>query len=212
MAMKYLKTSEVGVKLHYSQQKIRDLIKKGEFPNAKKLTPRRYIIPEEDVDNFFKKPGKMISAYKPNEHHFETVTLDSWLIKHFGDLEKTAEILVHQCRRLLRYKDNANIKARGDVITKLLFWNEQTREFVAEGISSEDYKESKYEDEHPVDPYLAELLYIHYEGQFGKLPFSAWNQVSIISISPEIVENLNILAHGGLKQCNNCPICSKIVG
>jgi hypothetical protein len=134
------------------------------------------------------------------------------LTKHLNELEKTAKILVHQCQRLLRYKDKTNVEARGYIITKLSFWDRQNREFMVEGASSEDYAESKYEDENPVDKYLAGLLYIHYQEQFGQAPFSAWNQLSIINISPEIVEKMNILAHDGLKQCKGCPICSKIVG
>ena len=67
--------------------------------------------------------------------------------------------------------------------------------------------ELEYERKHPLDPYLAGLLYVHYSEKFGKLPFAEWNKISTDSVNGQIVKNLNFLAYGGLEPCVKCSVC-----
>lgn len=127
------------------------------------------------------------------------------LFKHLDELAKTAESLAHQCKRLLCYKDNANVEAVGDICGHLFFWRKPNKTIVEEG--ADPTGEFTYESEHPIDPYLGKLLYIHYGDEFGRPPFKEWNRLSIANVSAEIVDNLKFLAHGGLKRCSECPIC-----
>lgn len=140
-----------------------------------------------------------------HEQQSKQITSNPRLMKHLDELAKTAESLAHQCQRLLRYKDNANVEAMGDVCGHLFFWWKPNKTIVEE--STDSTGEFRYESKHPIDPYLARLLYIHYEDEFGKPPFKEWNRLSTGNVSCEIVDNLKFLAHGGLKPCQNCPIC-----
>lgn len=142
-----------------------------------------------------------------HEQQSKEITADPQLTKHLDELAKTAEILAHHGQRLLRYKDNGNVEAVGDVFSHLSFWWKPNQTILGLGEGNDPTREFAYESQHPIDPYLAGLLYIHYEGEFGKPPFKEWNQLSTENISREITDNLEYLAHGGLKPCPNCSIC-----
>lgn len=128
---------------------------------------------------------------------------------HLAQLANIAEILAHQVNRLVRYKDDDDIEAMGDVLGHLSFWRKSNRAKVTEG--TDPIEQFRYENQHPVDPHLAQWLYIHYEHRFGKPLFKEWNQLSTGNVSSEMVDNLKLLAHGGLKPCPNCPICEEIM-
>lgn len=139
-----------------------------------------------------------------HEQQLKQTILDPRLMKHLDELAETAEILAHHGRRLLRYKDDGNVEATGDVFSHLSFWCKPTMQPIQEGSWTEEFA---YEKKHPIDPYLAGLLYIHYRDRFGRPPFKEWNQLSIGNVSRKIVDNLRFLAHGGLELCRDCPIC-----
>lgn len=128
------------------------------------------------------------------------------LIKHLDELAYTAEIIAHQIERLLRYKDNPNIQAEGDILGHLTFWRGQ----MIIHDSLDPVGEFVYESEHPINSYLAKLLGVHYKNTFGKLPVKEWNKLSIQSVNNKLLENLQFLAHGGLTKCTDCPICKEI--
>ncbi len=144
-----------------------------------------------------------------HEQQLKQITLDPRLMKHLDELAETAEILAHYGRRLFRYKDDDYIEVTGDVFTHISFWEKSNMTIVAEG--SDPTAVFRYEKEHPVEPYMARCLYAHYEDRFGELSFKGWNQLSTGTVTEEILDNLNLLAHGGLKPCLNCPICIEIL-
>lgn len=112
--------------------------------------------------------------------------------------------------RLVRYKDDDDIEARGNVLGYLSFWRKSNGTKVTEGIDS--IEEFEYEKQHPVDQDLARWLYIHYDHRFGKPPFKKWSQLSKRNVTTEIINNLKLLARGGLEPCPDCPICKEIPG
>lgn len=134
---------------------------------------------------------------------------DPRLMKHLDELAETADILAQHAQRLIRYKDDDDIEAMGDVLGHLSFWRKSNRTIVEEG--TDPTGEIEYESRHPIDPYLANWLYIHYDYRFGKLPFEKWNQLSTLNVTGEILDNLKLLAHAGLKPCPNCPACKEII-
>ena len=79
---------------------------------------------------------------------------------------------------------------------------------ISEGI--DPLEEFEYENKHPVEPYLADCLYFHYEDTFGKMPFRTWKDLAMSNVTDRIVENLNLLAYGGLRVCLKCPICREV--
>lgn len=129
-------------------------------------------------------------------------------LKHLDELAETADILAHHLQRLLRYKDDDDIEAMGDVFGHLKFWRKSNGTIVSEG--TDPTKEFEYENQHPVTPHLARWLYIHYEHRFDRPHFNEWNQLSMGNVTCEIIDNLQFLAGGGLKLCLNCPICKDI--
>lgn len=139
---------------------------------------------------------------KSVEPQLKERTLDPQLTKHLDDLAQTAKILAHRVERLLRYKDTADMQ--GNVVSGVRLWSKIDGQVVPDWL-----KESIYDAEHQVDPYLATCLFAHYEDEFGKPPFKEWNQLSTGNVSYEIVDNLKFLAHGGIKPCQDCPICLK---
>ena len=146
---------------------------------------------------------------KTVEQQPKEVTTDPRLMKHLDELAETADILAHHAQRLIRYKDYKDIEAMGDVLGHLSFWRKSNRTIVEEGAYPTG--EIEYENQHPIDPYLANWLYIHYYYRFGKLPFKKWNQLSTRNITGEILDNLKLLARAGLKPCPNCPACKEII-
>lgn len=146
---------------------------------------------------------------KSVEPQLKERTLDPQLTKHLDELAETTNILAHQAQRLFRYKDNDYIEVTGDVFTHISFWEKSNMTIVAEGGGPAAV--FRYEKEHPVEPYMARCLYAHYEDKFGDLPFKGWNQLSTGNVTEEILDNLKLLAHGGLKPCSNCPICIEIL-
>jgi hypothetical protein len=141
------------------------------------------------------------------KRQIDPVVQKAW-VDHRDELVRTASTLAHQCQRLLRYKAHGDIEGVGDILGHLWFRRMSNNTMVEEGAGSGT--ELTYEDRHPIDPYLAGLVYAHYEGQFGTPPFSAWNQVSTGSVGADIVDNLRLLAHGGVERCPKCPICLKL--
>ena len=122
---------------------------------------------------------------------------------HLAQLASIAERLAQQVNRLLRYKDDDDIEAMGDVLGHLKLWRKSNRTIV---------EEFAYEEQLQVDSYLAKCLFNHYTRRFGELPFEKWNELSTLNITGEIFDNLKLLAHADLKPCPNCPICKDITG
>jgi len=150
-----------------------------------------------------------LKSGKTVEQQPKEATPDPRLMKHLDELAETADILAHHAQRLIRYKDDDGIEAMGDVFTHMSFWRKSNRTQVTEG--TDPIGEFQYEEQHPVDPYQARWLYLHYDHRFGKPPFKEWNELSTGNVTYEIVDNLKFLAHGGLKPCPNCPICKEIM-
>jgi hypothetical protein len=128
--------------------------------------------------------------------------------RHLAQLANVAEILAHQVNRLVRYHDDSNIEAVGEVLGHLSFWTKADGIKVAEG--SRPFEELEYEKQHPIDSFLAKCLYNHYEYRFGKQRFEKWNQLSKGYVDRQIENNLNLLASAGLKSCPSCPVCQEI--
>ena len=169
---------------------------------------RKYLYQKEQIDKWIRDTGKSFDDEKERQQPKET-TSDPRLMKHLNELAETADILAHHVRRLIRYKDYEDIDAMGDILGHLTFWRKSNGTIVTEG--TDPIGEFRYEEEHPVDPHQARWLYIHYDHRFGKPPFEEWNQLSTGNVTLEIVDNLKLLAHSGLKRCPNCPICKEIM-
>ena len=134
--------------------------------------------------------------------------VDNRMERHLAQLANVAEILAHQVNRLVRYQDDHNIEAVGDVLEHLSFWTKSDEMKVTEG--TKPFEEMEYENQHPIDPYLAGCLYDHYENRFGKQRFEEWNQLSKRYVDRQIVDNLKLLASAGLKPCSSCKVCQEI--
>lgn len=186
------------------------------YDTYKALKQEIESMPKKEIDTLPDELRAWIHSIRQGSKLEETVeqqpketTSDPRLMKHLDQLAETADILAHHVQRLLRYKDDDDIEARGDVLGHLMFWRKSNGTKVTEG--TDPIGEFAYESQHPVDAYLASCLYTHYEHGFGKLPFKEWNQLSTGNVTREIVDNLKLLAHGGLKPCPNCPICKEIM-
>jgi len=57
-----------------------------------------------------------------HEQQSKPIASNHRLRKHLDELAETAETLAHHGQRLLRYKDNDNFEAVGDVFSHLSFW------------------------------------------------------------------------------------------
>jgi len=149
------------------------------------------------------------------EHHIEDYATervenakDKLIERHLAQLANVTEVLAHQVNRLVRYKDDNNVEVTGDVLGHLSFWAKTDGMKIREGTGH--FEEFEYEKQHPVDSYLARCLYNHYDHRFGKQRFEEWNQLSKGSVDRQIVDNLKLLASGGLKPCPSCPVCREI--
>ena len=149
------------------------------------------------------------------EHYIEDYAIkrvenakDKLMERHLAQLANVAEILAHQVNRLVRYHDDHNIEAVGEVLGHLSFWAKVDDMRVTEG--TRPFEEWEYEKQHQIDSYLAGCLYNHYEHRFGKQRFEEWNQLSKGFVDRQIIDNLKLLASGGLKPCPNCPVCLEI--
>jgi len=149
------------------------------------------------------------------EHYIEDSAIkrvenakDKLMERHLAQLANVAEILAHQVNRLVRYHDDHNIEAVGEVMEHLSFWAKVDDMRVTEGASP--FEEWEYEKQHQIDSYLAGCLYNHYEHRFGKQRFEEWNQLSKGFVDRQITDNLKLLASGGLKPCPSCPVCLEI--
>jgi len=183
-------------------ESVKRLGRKGKIP-GRIHGIRQHLYLKEEVDQWLH--GEQQKATTNAE--VVPTFIQHQLEKHLDDLAQTAKILVHHCRRLLRYKDNGNVEAMGDVFSHLSFWWKPNQTILGPGEGIDPTREFRYENKHLIDPYLAKLLYIHYEGEFDKPPFKEWNQLSTENISREITDNLEYLAHGGLEPCPKCSIC-----
>jgi hypothetical protein len=129
---------------------------------------------------------------------------DIGLREHFDQLASNAGILASGVQKLLYYKSKGipyrQLPIRGDIVRGLRsYWG-----------SPDDVKVTA------IESYLARCIFVHYEDKFGKLPFSAWEDVSdrgIENASQEIADNLVRLAHSQtLTRCPKCPVCIELVG
>ena len=189
---------------------------KTSYETYKRLKKEIKLMPKQEVDTLPQNLKIWIYSIRQNlkleksaEQQLKERTLDPRLKKHLDELAETTNILAHQAQRLFHYKDNDYIEVTGDVLTHISFWKKSNMTIVAEG--SDPAAVFRYEKEHPVEPYMARCLYAHYEDRFGELPFKGWNQLSTGNVTEEILDNLKLLAHGGLKPCSNCPICMEIL-
>ena len=131
------------------------------------------------------------------------------LQQHFDRLARTADVIAHHVQRMLRYRDNMDIEVYGNIIDGLQLWSKRTQGPLSEG--TDPLKESRSQEAHPIDTYLAKSLFTHYEHEFGKVSFRTWGNIQIENVTEKIADNLKLLAHGGLKFCPTCPICDKIM-
>jgi len=51
---------------------------------------------------------------------------------------------------------------------------------------------------------------VHCTHKFGELPFESWDEMTRENVSQKLLDNLKLLAYGGLKYCPTCPICKEI--
>ncbi|MFC1989442.1 hypothetical protein ACFLVW_02605 [Chloroflexota bacterium] len=129
--------------------------------------------------------------------------------RHLGELAKIADILAYQVNKLLRYKDDGEVEVKGNIFGRLLVIMKSNPSEVV-GLNS--LKDLEYERQLPINKHLANWLYDHYEYRFGSQQFMGWDQLSRSNVSHEIIDNLNLLAHGGLKYCPNCKMCKEVLG
>jgi len=131
--------------------------------------------------------------------------------RHFDNLAQIAGVLAHHVQRLLRYKDDKEVEVHGNIVEELCFFRKNA-EMGCEGV--EPLEEYEYEKQHPVDSYLADCLFAHYENQCGKLTFKSWKEVGEAgkeNATQERFEDLVRLSHSEhIRFCPTCPICKAI--
>lgn len=131
----------------------------------------------------------------------------SRLKEHCEELAEIIKVLAHHVARMLRFKDDDNVEALPGVFPPT-FWYKPSGRVVSEG--TDPLEEFTYQQEHPVEPYLGNLVFLHYEHMFGKLPFPTWENIAMENVSPQLLDNLKFMAYGGLKCCPTCPICQQM--
>jgi len=156
------------------------------------------------------KPTDDVPKHYTEEYAIKRVenAKDKLMERHLAQLANVADILAHQATRLVRYHDDDNIEAVGEVLGHLSFWTKADEMKVTE--DARPFEEWEYEKQHPIDSYLARCLYNHYDHRFGKPRFEEWNQLSKGYVDRQIVDNLKLLASAGLKPCPSCPVCREI--
>jgi len=131
--------------------------------------------------------------------------------RHFDSLAQTAEVLAHHVQRLLRYKKDEEVEVHGNIVEELCFFIKNAE---LDSGSVEPLEEYEYEKQHPVDSYLADCLFAHYENQCGKLTFKSWKEVGEAgkeNATQERFEDLVRLSHSEhIRFCPTCPICKAI--
>ena len=130
--------------------------------------------------------------------------------RHFDQLAQTAEVLAHHVQRLLRYKDK-EVVVHGNIVEELFFLP-KSQELGARG--PEPLEEYEYEKQHPVDSYLADCLFAHYENECGKLTFKSWKEVGEAgkeNATQDLFKDLVRLSHSErIRFCPTCPSCKDI--
>jgi hypothetical protein len=173
----------------------------------------------EDLDTQTAMKVARISPEDILEHYRATEYLESKaeklldnprLLKHFDQLAQTAEVLAHNVQRLLRYTDK-EVVVHGNIIEGLFFFMKTP--YLETG-SIEPLEEYEYEKQHPVDSYLADCLFAHYENECGKLTFKSWKEVGEAgkeNATQELFKDLVRLSHSErIRFCPTCPSCKDI--
>jgi hypothetical protein len=179
----------------------------------------KIIVKLEDLD---KQTAMRVAKISPEDilqHYRATEYLESKaeklldnprLLKHFDQLAQTAEVLAHNVQRLLRYTDK-EVVVHGNIIEGLFFFMKTP--YLETG-SIEPLEEYEYEKQHPVDSYLADCLFAHYENECGKLTFKSWKEVGEAgkeNATQELFKDLVRLSHSErIRFCPTCPSCKDI--
>jgi hypothetical protein len=213
------KNASQNNKVGLSQHRIAQLAKHGKIV-AKKVGAKKYLVKitlnDEHWELVKMPPNKMEQVSATEGLPKVNATNQEKLEPHLQKLAEIAEILAHHAQRLKKYKGNKDVRVMGDVLHHLKFYyyeksdgKEVNGAIVGEG--TDPTGELRYEEQHPIKPFLAQSLYNHYVHKFGALPFQKWEQLSIDNVSTELINNLNLLAHSGLKLCASCPICKELM-
>ncbi len=131
------------------------------------------------------------------------------LRKHLDAVKQTAEVWIRLLERLYNFKDELILQNFQGIATSVIAWSKWTGNPIMGGI--EVGTEYKYEKQDDVDIYLSNSLWVHYENEFGKLPFSSWEKLTVKDISQPLLDNMRTIAHGRiLKSSPSCAICKAI--
>jgi hypothetical protein len=131
------------------------------------------------------------------------------LNKHLDAVKQTAEVWIRLLERLYNFKDEPILQGFEGIATVVNAWSKLNGKPVLGEI--EAGTESKYDKQDEVDLYLAASLWVHYEDEFGKLPFSSWKKLTVKDISQSLLNSMRTIAHGQiLKASPSCAICKAI--
>jgi len=179
----------------------------AEKEQIKQLLNKKYKV--KDVAVIMKvSPSEIYNISR--ESKAENLLDNPRLLKHFDQLAQTAEVLAHNVQRLLHYTDK-EVVVHGNIIEGL-FFHSKSLELGARG--PEPLEEYEYQQQHPVDSYLADCLFAHYENKFGNLTFKSWNEVGEAgkeNATQDLFKNLFRLSHSEhIRFCPACPSCQAI--
>ena len=180
----------------------------------------KIIVKLEDLDTQTAMRVARISPEDILEHYRATEYLESKaeklldnprLRKHLAQLAQTAEVLAHHVQRLLRYYKDKEVEVHGNIVEELCFFIKNAD---LHSGSVEPLEEYEYQQQHPVDSYLADCLFAHYENKFGNLTFKSWNEVGEAgkeNATQDLFKNLFRLSHSEhIRFCPACPSCQAI--